>query len=56
MTENEKREQARLARNKYMRDYRAKNPEKMREIKERYWVRRAMKDQEVRDDAEKENG
>lgn len=55
MTENEMREKARLARNKYMRDYRAKNREKMRELKERYWVRRAMSEQEVSDDVEKKN-
>lgn len=34
------REKARQARNSYQRDWRKKNPEKVRAINERYWARR----------------
>ena len=42
MNEHELREQARLARNKYFREYRARNPDKMREIQTRYWTKKAL--------------
>ena len=34
-------EAARIARNKYMREWRAKNPDKVRATKERYWEKKA---------------
>lgn len=51
-------EQARAARNEYYRRYRAEHKEQQREIKRRYWERRATKlaaEKEERDDAENEN-
>ena len=38
------KEAARAARNKYSREWRAKNPDKVREINERYWARRAERE------------
>ncbi|MBQ9662377.1 MAG: phosphatase [Oscillospiraceae bacterium] len=40
------KEQARLARNKYYREYRARNPDKVREANRRYWQKKA--EQEAR--------
>lgn len=37
-------EAARKARAAYMREYRKRNPEKTREINERYWERRATRE------------
>ena len=36
-------EMARQERNRYFREYRAKNPEKVREANRRYWAKRAAK-------------
>lgn len=41
MTEAEIKEKARLERNRYQREYREKNKEKIRSINERYWARKA---------------
>lgn len=43
----ELQEKARQARNKYMRQYRMRNKEKIREINRRYWERRALKEEGV---------
>lgn len=43
MTANELAELARQERNKYHREWRAKNPDKVRERNRRYWERRAEK-------------
>jgi Tfp pilus assembly protein PilO len=37
-------EEARRLRNEYMREYRKKNPEKVKRIQERYWENRAVKE------------
>mgnify|MGYP003571275871 CR=1 FL=1 len=42
VTETERVEKARLARNAYQREWRRKNKEKVREINERYWQKRIM--------------
>ena len=42
MTEKEKMESARLARNAYQREWRRKNKEKVRQINERYWKKRFL--------------
>ncbi|ERI92141.1 hypothetical protein HMPREF1982_02682 [Clostridiales bacterium oral taxon 876 str. F0540] len=34
--------QARKARNEYMKNYRKKNPEKIKNINKRYWEKRAV--------------
>ena len=44
MTETE-REQARLERNRYYREYRAKNKERIREITERCWAKKAKQNE-----------
>ena len=36
-------EKARQERNKYMREYRKRNPEKTKEINQRYWIKKAKK-------------
>ena len=41
MTEAEIKERARLEKNRYMREYREKNKEKIRSINERYWAKKA---------------
>lgn len=46
MTDEEKREKARLERNRYYREYRAKNKEKIKKINDRYWSKRAIKAEE----------
>ena len=46
-------EQARQARNEYMRQWRKKNPDKVRAIKARYWEKKATKIQEVQHENEK---
>lgn len=38
---NELNDKARAARNAYAREWRAKNPEKVRAANKRYWMRRA---------------
>ena len=43
MTDEQIKEQARQERNKYYREYRAKNKERVKEINARYWERRAQK-------------
>lgn len=49
------REAAKQARNAYMREYRAKNKERTKEINDRYWAKRAQrKIVEAKEDA-KEN-
>jgi len=44
-------EAARKARNAYQREWRKKNPEKVKQINERYWLRRIQASE-----ASKENG
>ena len=43
-------DEAKRVRNEYMRDYRIKNPEKMKQIQERYWEKKsaAIECREVR--------
>ena len=41
MTEAEIKERARLEKNRYMREYREKNKEKIRAINERYWAKKS---------------
>ncbi len=43
--EDSKKEAARLARNKYMREWRAKNPDRVRINRENYWIRKAEKEE-----------
>lgn len=43
MTEAERNEIARQERNKYYREWRKKNPDKIRDINARYWMKRAEK-------------
>lgn len=43
MNDAEHDEIVRLERNRYFREYRAKNPEKVREANRRYWAKRAAK-------------
>ena len=43
LTEEELKDKARLARNRYAREYRRKNPEKIKAINERYWIKKALK-------------
>lgn len=37
------RDAAREARNAYLREWRRKNPQRVRELRERYWLRKARK-------------
>lgn len=53
MNEHEMKEQARLERNRYQREYRAKNPERIRAINAKYWINRAKKREEEKHDAAK---
>ena len=46
--EKQNREAARLEKNRYMREYRKRNPEKMREISERYWFKKAQQAEETK--------
>ena len=39
---------AREARNRYYREYRAKNRDRIKAIRQRYWERRAEKEQETK--------
>ena len=41
MSEQELKEVARQERNRYMREYRAKNKERVQEANQRYWARKA---------------
>ena len=43
MTDKELRELARREQNRYMREWKKKNPEKMRQYREQYWARRALR-------------
>jgi predicted TIM-barrel fold metal-dependent hydrolase len=43
MTDEEKAAIAREERNRYLREWRAKNPDKVRASNERYWVKRVEK-------------
>ena len=43
MTDAGLREIARQERNRYFREYRARNPEKVKETNRRYWAKRAAK-------------
>lgn len=43
-----KDEEIKAARNKYYREYRKKNPERMREINRRYWLKKAEKDSKAK--------
>lgn len=43
MTEEEKREKARLMRNAYLRSWRRRNPAKVRAQIDRYWARKVEK-------------
>ena len=47
-------ELARKARRDYARAYRARNPERAKEIQQRYWARRAMREQAKATAAKKE--
>ena len=38
--------EAKEAKNKYFREWRKRNPEKVREYKERYWENRAKREQQ----------
>lgn len=52
----EKKEAARIARNRYMREWRAKNPDKAKAIRERYWEKKAMQaEREEGNDCERQN-
>ena len=42
LKEKELKEKARLARNRYAREYRRNNPEKIKAINERYWIKKAL--------------
>ncbi len=42
MTENEKKEQLRLARNAYCKKWRNKNPEKVQKINERFFFKKVQ--------------
>lgn len=46
MTEQEKK-LVREARRKWAKDYRKANPEKIKATNERYWLRRALREQEA---------
>lgn len=43
MKKDEKSEQIRQARNAYLREWRSKNPDKVKAINDRYWAKRAEK-------------
>ena len=50
-------EAARIARNKYMREWRTKNPDKVRATKERYWEKKAAQMNSEKTEAEEsDNG
>lgn len=51
LTGTDLQEKARQLRNAYMREYRKRNPEKIKEINKRYWIKRAS----LLDKAEKES-
>ena len=42
LKEKELKEKARLARNRYAREYKRRNPEKIKAINERYWIKKAL--------------
>ena len=52
MTDDKQAEAIRQARNQYYKAYRAKNKDKIREINNRYWARKAAQAEEVEEDAE----
>ena len=45
MTDEELKEKSRLERNAYFREYRRNHPEQTRRIRERYWEKRALKEE-----------
>ena len=49
---DQKKEAARLARNRYMREWRAKNPDKVRATKERYWEKKAAQTEGRKENAD----
>ncbi len=53
MNKNEQ-ELVKKARRDYARSYRARNPERAKEIQQRYWLRRALREQEATTAAEPE--
>ena len=44
MNEKTLSDEAREARNRYLREYRARNKEKVKEINRRYWEKKALKE------------
>lgn len=48
MTGKQADEQAREARNRYQREWRAKNKDKCKAIRERYWMKKALAELERR--------
>ena len=44
---NEQREQIRLARNKYLREWRKRNPDKVQAQQERYWMRKVEREEQT---------
>lgn len=44
---NEQREQIRLARNKYLREWRRRNPDKVQAQQERYWMRKVEREEQT---------
>ena len=55
MTESMLKEQAAKERREYFRQWRAKNPNKVRENNRRYWERRAAKKAEIEEMQEDKN-
>ena len=47
----DQKEAARISRNNYMREWRAKNPDKVKASRDRYWERRA--EREAKENADK---
>lgn len=44
---NEQREQIRLARNKYLREWRRRNRDKVQAQQERYWMRKVEREEQT---------
>lgn len=51
----DEKEAARLERNRYMREYRAKNPDKVRAMNKKYWEKRAAKTAREKEDGNVKN-
>lgn len=45
-SDSEKKEMARLARNKYMREWKRKNKEKLESYETNYWVKKYLEEQD----------